>query len=224
MCPRAGPLDSLPEVRPTLPEGISVKTCSFEGCERGPAVNKATGLCSGHQQQHYAGRALKPLRVRHTGQLCAYKGCKSLTAVKDLCKQHNHQRLTRGELSPIREYEGLAPNGQCRGCGRVKPQRTQLCDRCRRLRYCYKVDRAWVRHKLQEQDGCSGCHTTDSGGKDWCIDHDHACCPGSAKSCGACVRGVLCSLCNMALGSARDDAWVLRSLIRYKERYGDNTT
>jgi hypothetical protein len=42
---------------------------------------------------------------------------------------------------------------------------------------------------------CAICGTT----KHLCVDHDHACCPG-ARSCGKCVRDVLCVSCNTFIG------------------------
>ena len=36
------------------------------------------------------------------------------------------------------------------------------------------------------------------------IDHDHACCP-TERSCGRCVRAILCGPCNKGLGHFYDD-------------------
>jgi hypothetical protein len=45
------------------------------------------------------------------------------------------------------------------------------------------------------------------------IDHDHACCAGGHKTCGNCVRGVLCNRHNVYLGYIEKDPafaqWVL---------------
>jgi hypothetical protein len=32
------------------------------------------------------------------------------------------------------------------------------------------------------------------------VGHDHGCCPDEKKSCGKCIRGLLCRNCNTALG------------------------
>jgi hypothetical protein len=49
------------------------------------------------------------------------------------------------------------------------------------------------------------------------VDHDHACCPGK-RSCGLCVRGLLCRPCNQGLGSFYDDAQRLRQALSYLHR------
>ena len=45
------------------------------------------------------------------------------------------------------------------------------------------------------------CGTPEPGGHGtWNVDHDHACCPEGGRSCGKCIRGLLCMECNKYLG------------------------
>jgi hypothetical protein len=46
------------------------------------------------------------------------------------------------------------------------------------------------------------------------VDHDHQCCAGD-RSCGKCVRGLLCRHCNVMLGHAKDSIETLRRGINY---------
>lgn len=50
------------------------------------------------------------------------------------------------------------------------------------------------------------------------VDHDHLCCSTPIKSCGVCVRGILCRRCNMFLGTVSDDIMILKNAIKYLER------
>jgi hypothetical protein len=62
--------------------------------------------------------------------------------------------------------------------------------------------------------GCAICQSRFTSDKTTHIDHDHSCCPGK-KSCGACVRGILCHRCNLALGMMRDDPARLEAAAAY---------
>lgn len=46
------------------------------------------------------------------------------------------------------------------------------------------------------------------------LDHNHKCCPGT-KSCGKCIRGLLCHKCNVAIGHLNDDPDLLARAIDY---------
>jgi hypothetical protein len=71
---------------------------------------------------------------------------------------------------------------------------------------------------LNKQNGvCAICKKPETFRKNLAIDHDHTCCP-THKSCGKCIRGLLCSRCNQALGLFKDDVLALESAIKYLQR------
>lgn len=55
------------------------------------------------------------------------------------------------------------------------------------------------------------------------VDHDHKCCSDhkgrKRKSCGKCVRGLLCKCCNLLLGLAEDDPDYLLGLVEYLKQW-----
>ena len=78
----------------------------------------------------------------------------------------------------------------------------------------YRRRLPWYKETLAEQGGgCAICGKPPNG-KKLCVDHDHRCCPG-VRSCGNCVRGLLCSDCN--LGNFHDDPAVMRAAAEYHE-------
>lgn len=79
----------------------------------------------------------------------------------------------------------------------------------------YKLTKQMYLDLLEQQNGvCAICSLPPK--RNWlAVDHDHSCCP-SIKTCGNCIRGLLCGSCNSFLGRVNDDA---NSLIAYLEKY-----
>lgn len=70
---------------------------------------------------------------------------------------------------------------------------------------------------LAAQGGiCAICKIDKPGGKgSFHVDHDHACCPEKERSCGKCIRGLLCNNCNRNLAGQNPE--ILRRAADYIE-------
>lgn len=89
------------------------------------------------------------------------------------------------------------------------------------LRTTYNITLEAYEERLQNQnDECKTCYSGSPGAGHtyFSVDHDHSCCPGK-RSCGKCIRGLLCSRCNLVLGPLNDDPVLLRSLADYIEEW-----
>lgn len=107
-----------------------------------------------------------------------------------------------------------------------------LDSRCRRCESSHKLMRAYgisineYERRFKDQEGlCAICGSPENQVDSrsglpmrFAIDHDHACCPG-AKSCGKCLRGLLCWKCNTAIGQFEDDKRRLSNAIQYIEKW-----
>ena len=123
-------------------------------------------------------------------------------------------------LKPLEEFPRNRSHrgghgGYCKPCHNQKGRETYIrlygSTREYHLRRRYGIGAADVEAMIQAQGGlCAACRTD----KPVHVDHDH----GSGR-----VRGVLCFLCNQALGNVRDDITRLRGLVSYLHRFQGTT-
>lgn len=87
-------------------------------------------------------------------------------------------------------------------------------------RYGLTLDR--FEGMLRAQGGvCALCDQAPANGARLVVDHDHSCCP-SLPACGGCVRGLLCSNCNVGLGMFGDNPERLLRAARFLSGEVDN--
>lgn len=175
-----------------IPEKLGFARCIVDECERDAYVR---GLCGGHWQRQQVGSTRTgPIRRKAKNG----EGVARNDDGEKYCRWGNHWRPEAEFHTDRHARDGLSP----------------VCKSCRREQK-YGLPGGSIDGLLLAQGGgCGVCGTTQPGGKGWCVDHDHACCPG-ANSCGACVRGVLCENCNVGLGNFRDDVSILEAAVRY---------
>jgi len=113
--------------------------------------------------------------------------------------------------------------------GKMAGKRVAHCTPCDRDLWMvskYGITRQQYEKILTDQGGgCAICggeertKTTSGTGqvRRLSVDHDHSCCPG-VRSCGKCIRGILCNDCNNSIGRMKDDPARLRRAAEYLEQ------
>lgn len=180
-----------------------MKTCSK--CKKSKKLNNYyTNPSYKDGRDHYC----KPCRSEASvnshnrlkpGKRCAIEGCVDPYYAKSYCKLHYTRKL-RGTSENTKTPTYLK-----------KPEM---------LKYFYGLTPS--EYIKMSKNGCNICG--DKGTVQTLnIDHDHSCCVGR-RSCGECVRGVLCSRCNTVLAyfdkaSIRDNHPYLDRINTYVARY-----
>jgi hypothetical protein len=202
------------------------KICSFQGCGR---THRAKGLCSAHYQQHYAGKGLRQTRrpKGSAGGPCSFDGCENSDKSFGLCAAHYLQQRQGKELAPLKRTAediaaeiaaGVRTCSPTSGCGRTLPlsafynsvrSRSRLhlwcreCNRHKSIESRYGLTAAaWDAMFESQGSRCAICRSDKpGGGRGWVVDHDHSCCRNnSGRTCGQCVRSILCHQCNITVG------------------------
>lgn len=171
---------------------------------------------------------------------CKEENCGKVVHAKGLCQPHYRQvsRRERGLKPPGPKRDPTKPYSKFRPpkarelathCGRgheyteknTRPCKTCGAERQRQYRPKAKgLTTERVAEMLEEQNYCCAiCFDPFpvEGLRRYDIDHDHICCPGE-RTCGKCVRGLLCRPCNRGLGGFRDNTKFLQSAMDYLDR------
>jgi Recombination endonuclease VII len=155
------------------------------------------------------------------------------------CRDHNHNTVNAyvdPEVVARRRADRVARMVEARAEARsVRAEELVTCTLCSKTikrkdkgrqgygycRTCYKIYRTAFTHNITPERYVE--MRSSQGGKcamphcqrtNLVIDHDHSCCAG-ARSCGRCVRGLICYACNAALGMAGDDPLLMGDWVRY---------
>lgn len=88
----------------------------------------------------------------------------------------------------------------------------------RRIQRYYSLSPEQYTKILAAQNGvCGICELPCSTWERLSVDHNHDCCPGKT-SCGKCVRGLLCHLCNASMGGFKNDPILLERAVEWSKR------
>jgi len=169
------------------------RTCIFTPCSR--PTRAASRLCWTHGRQALKGQPLRPARVWRPETERDDQGQKMCRFCSSWLPEDRFGRSARST-------DGLA--SLCRQCSTDKHRLIN-----------YGITAADYDAMLAKQGGgCAICGEACSSGRRLAVDHNHACCPGD-KTCGRCVRGLLCGACNQGIGKLGDSPRLLIAAASY---------
>ena len=106
---------------------------------------------------------------------------------------HGGDCMTATNMANRREYNRLHGHRQ-------SPESRRKSNRKYRISSYGLTHEQFDRLLAAQQHTCGMCHEVFEEGRLIHVDHDHACCREKNRSCGECIRGLLCHTCNIALG------------------------
>ena len=148
------------------------------------------------------GNSLKSQRNENKKK-CSISECEIPAYAKGMCRNH----YTRMKLNGTIEYRATR-----------RSKDNILRDKQLRMRYL-------ITSQTFEEMCINGCEVCGDNPKDRSlqVDHDHNCCP-TEITCGKCIRGAVCSQCNVNIGKyeqgkMRPDNPFLDKIKLYVEKY-----
>lgn len=142
---------------------------------------------------------------------CSLVGCEKPNYAKTYCRTH-YSRWIRNGTTEIKN-KVVASDGSYFSNG------IQRYTKAKNILIYYKMDLSEYNERVA--NGCEICGNKPE--RSLHIDHDHKCCD-SVKTCGACVRGIVCNGCNKAIdkyerGQLRSDNPKREKVEEYLRKY-----
>ena len=155
------------------------------------------------------------------------KTCKKCDVAQPVEEFYVRPKMRDGRSNWCRKCE-IAVQREWRQRPGVRERRNELARKRKRSPEAIFKQRLWTWYRLtvaryeellESQGGrCAICNSDEPGGRGrWHVDHDHSCCD-RPRSCGECVRGLLCARCNPMIGMAKDDPQILQQAVNYLAR------
>ncbi len=206
--------------------------CSVESCQQ--AVF-ACNYCKRHYQKwHTYGDPLSGRTNKKNSGGCLVEDCINVHCALGYCEKHYKRVRSHGDPTADGRrtvVDGLLRCGRCNlnklinefTLNRSQPTGFSIyCKPCRRSIDMFQnfglTEQRFQDLLIAQENQCAICCTIEPHLGQWHVDHDHSCCPGK-RSCGNCVRGILCLQCNLSLGGFRDDIKTLQRASVYLEKW-----